>query len=250
MTETTIPLIKPDWALGARVRVISTTRLGGLSESPYDSLNLGLHVGDDEHDVRNNRRKLQTAAGFPSEPCWLNQVHGINVCRFDPDQAQPDNKADASWTDVSGKVIAVVTADCLPVVIANESETAVAVAHAGWRGLVAGVLQRTCQQFAASDRLHAWLGPAIGPLAFEVGSEVQAAFVDVNADNQNAFTPQQAEGKYLADIYQLARIELARCGVTAVTGGECCTHTEANRFFSHRRDGARTGRMATFAWLA
>lgn len=264
MSEPAKPLvIEPDWALSRRVRVASSSRYGGSSSLPYDSLNLGLHVGDDEAIVRSNRTWLSEQLQLPTEPQWLNQVHGIEVCRVGSDQSasmqgSDANKADASWTNTPGAVVTVMTADCLPVVIANEQETAVAVAHAGWRGLAAGVLSATCDMFAPNDKLHAWLGPAIGPSAFEVGEEVLQAFVSCNAVNRSAFVAGKAEGKYLADIYQLARNELTSHLVShfasnreiTVTGGDHCTVSEPVLFFSHRRDGVRSGRMATLAWLA
>lgn len=247
-------VIKPDWALGDAVCVASSTRLGGRSEAPYDSLNLGLHVGDDEAIVRSNRKWLNEQLQLPTEPHWLNQVHGIEICRVDTDQLASKTRsdaqtADASWTNTLGAVIAVMTADCLPVVIVNEQATAIAVAHAGWRGLANGVLSATCDMFSPDDKLHAWLGPAIGPSAFEVGEEVRQAFVNRNAANSGAFVAGQAEGKYFADIYQLARNELAARDII-VTGGNHCTVSEPTLFFSHRRDGVRSGRMATLAWLA
>ena len=247
-------VIKPNWALGDAVCVASSTRLGGRSEAPYDSLNLGLHVGDDEAIVRSNRKWLNEQLQLPAEPRWLNQVHGIEVCRVDSEHPASTGRgdattADASWTNTSGAVVAVMTADCLPVVIANEQATAVAVAHAGWRGLSDGVLSATCDMFAPNDKLHAWLGPAIGPSAFEVGEEVRQAFVTRSAANSTAFVAGKAEGKYFADIYQLARNELATKDIV-VTGGDHCTVSEPTLFFSHRRDGVRSGRMATLAWLA
>ena len=233
----------------------STTRQGGRSEIPYDSLNLGLHVGDDEATVRSNRVWLSEQLQLPTEPQWLNQVHGIDVCRVDSDQSaisqsSDSKKADASWSNTPGAVVAVMTADCLPVVIANEQETAVAVAHAGWRGLADGVLKATCDAFAPDDKLHAWLGPAIGPDAFEVGDDVLQAFVNRRACDRGAFVEGVADGKYFADIYQLARNELASIRDITVTGGEHCTVSESSLFFSYRRDGVRSGRMATLAWLA
>ena len=252
MSESAKPMIiEPDWGLSRRVRVASSTRYGGSSSLPYDSLNLGLHVGDDEFSVRDNRVRLREHLQLPSEPCWLDQVHGNQVCRLNTERkVDTDNTADASWTNTSGQVIAVMTADCLPVVIANENETAVAVVHAGWRGLAGGVLSATVREFAPNDKLHAWLGPAIGPAAFEVGDDVVQAFVSRNAGNRSAFVAGEVAGKYLADIYQLARNELASIGAISVSGGDHCTVNEASLFFSHRRDGVRSGRMATLAWLA
>ena len=259
MNEAVTPfVIEPEWALSQRVRVASSTRSGGSSSWPYGSLNLGLHVGDDEASVRGNRVWLSEQLQLPCEPHWLNKEHGSRVCRLSDELsdgianervAGADNTADASWTNTS-RVVAVMTADCLPVVIANEDETAVAVAHAGWRGLVGGVLSAAVREFAPSDKLHAWLGPAIGPEKFEVGEEVLKAFVSRNASNRSAFVAGVRPDKYLADIYKLARNELASIGDITVTGGDHCTVSDASKFFSYRRDGARSGRMATLAWLA
>jgi len=244
-------VIEPNWALSERVHVASSTRGGGLSAAPFDSLNLGLHVNDDERTVRANRKRLSEHLQLPSNPVWLNQVHGKRVVRCTDSQTNDDNAADASWTDRLNLVLAIMTADCLPVVIANERETAVAVAHAGWRGLADGVLSASCRMFAPGDTLHAWMGPAIGPTQFEVGEEVVQAFARLSAANQAAFTAGAEPGKYFADIYQLARNEFAAMERDViVSGGDHCTVTETEQFFSYRRDGARSGRMATFAWIA
>jgi YfiH family protein len=249
--STPLPMIEPEWALSSAVRVASTTRVGGVSLPPFDSFNLGLHVQDDEVRVRRNRALLSDSLNLPAEPQWLHQVHGTDVCRLTKNQLlEPTQTADASWTDNPGTVIAVVTADCLPVVIANQAQTAVAVAHAGWRGLAAGVLTKVVDQFAADEQLHAWLGPAIGPNAFEVGEDVLSAFTQLNAQHRSAFKPGAAPGKYFADLYQIARAELSSVARITVTGGDHCTYSEASMFFSHRRDGVGSGRMATLAWLA
>ncbi len=236
-----------DWPAPARVRTLVTTRDGGISLAPYASLNLGQHVGDDPAAVAENRARLR--ACLPAEPFWLNQVHGIGVqetCTDAPD-VPPD--ADAGFTRQPGVVCAVMTADCLPVLMTDRSGSVVAAAHAGWRGLCNGIIEATIARMAvpASDIL-AWLGPAIGPDAFEVGPEVRGAFMahDLAAASAFAAIP---DGKYLADIYLLARQRLNACGVTEVHGGDACTVTERERYFSYRRDG-RTGRMASLIWLA
>ena len=235
------------WPAPARVRTLVTTRDGGVSLAPYASLNLGQHVGDDPAAVAENRARLR--ACLPAEPFWLNQVHGIGVqeaCADAPD-VPPD--ADAGFTRQPGVVCAVMTADCLPVLLTDRSGSVVAAAHAGWRGLCNGIIEATIARMAvpASDIL-AWLGPAIGPDAFEVGPEVRAAFMahDLAAASAFAAIP---DVKYLADIYLLARQRLNACGVTEVHGGDACTVTERERYFSYRRDG-RTGRMASLIWLA
>lgn len=238
--------IVPDWPAPARVRALSTTRAGGVSVAPYDSLNLGIHVGDDPASVADNRAQVRRIV--PSEPAWLNQVHGTAVVDAASVAGVPD--ADASVSRTPGAVCVVMTADCLPVLLCDRAGTVVGAAHAGWRGLHGGVIEATvaAMQVAPGDVI-AWLGPAIGPAAFEVGDEVRAAFVAVDASADSAFKPAGQPGKWLADIYLLARQRLAALGVTAVYGGDCCTVSESQRFFSYRRDGV-TGRMGTLVWLA
>ena len=238
--------IVPDWPVPAGVRALSTTRAGGVSVAPYDSLNLGTHVGDDPANVAANRAQVRRIV--PSEPAWLNQVHGTVVVDAASVAGVPD--ADASVSRTPGAVCVVMTADCLPVLLCDRAGTVVGAAHAGWRGLHGGVIEATvtAMQVAPADVI-AWLGPAIGPTAFEVGDEVRAAFVAVDAIADAAFKPAGQPGKWLADIYLLARQRLAALGVTAVYGGDCCTVSESRRFFSYRRDGV-TGRMASLVWLA
>lgn len=238
--------IVPDWPAPAGVRVLSTTRAGGVSVAPYDSLNLGIHVGDDPANVAANRAQVRRIV--PSEPAWLNQVHGTAVVDAASVAGVPD--ADASVSRTPGAVCVVMTADCLPVLLCDRAGSVVGAAHAGWRGLHGGVIEATvaAMQVAPADVI-AWLGPAIGPTAFEVGDEVRAAFVATDAIADAAFKPAGQPGKWLADIYLLARQRLAALGVTAVYGGDCCTVSESRRFFSYRRDGV-TGRMASLVWLA
>ncbi|GLT20829.1 laccase domain protein [Zoogloea oryzae] len=238
--------IVPDWPAPARVRALSTTRAGGVSVAPYDSLNLGTHVGDAPASVAANRAQVRRIV--PSEPAWLNQVHGTAVVDAASVAGVPD--ADASVSRTPGAVCVVMTADCLPVLLCDRAGTVVGAAHAGWRGLHGGVIEATvaAMQVAPADVI-AWLGPAIGPTAFEVGDEVRAAFVAADAIADAAFKPAGQPGKWLADIYLLARQRLASLGVTAVYGGDCCTVSESRRFFSYRRDGV-TGRMGSLVWLA
>jgi len=248
--ENSMKFIRPDWEVSSRINVVSTTRLGGVSEAPYDSMNLGLHVHDDEAHVRKNRALMHKEAALPDEPLWLDQVHGTDVVFFD--ELQPRNEtivADGLCTRDAGHVLCVVTADCLPVVISNEQGSTVAVAHAGWRGLAAGVLQSAVAHFDEGDELHAWLGPAIGAEAFEVGQDVFDAFHERHEANDLAFKPTEVD-KYMADIYALARLELNRLRRIQVTGGDYCTYTESALFHSYRRDGVRSGRMATLAWIS
>lgn len=235
------------WPAPARVRTLITTRDGGVSLAPYASLNLGQHVGDDPAAVAENRARLR--ACLPAEPFWLNQVHGIGVQEACADAPDVPSDADAGFTRQPGVVCAVMTADCLPVLLTDRSGSVVAAAHAGWRGLCNGIIEATIARMAvpASDIL-AWLGPAIGPDAFEVGPEVRAAFMAHDPTAASAFAA-IPDGKYLADIYLLARQRLNACGVTEVHGGDACTVTGRERYFSYRRDG-RTGRMASLIWLA
>lgn len=234
----------PDWPAPARVRALVTTRRGGCSLAPYDSLNLGVRVGDDPTRVARNRASL--LALLPDVPRWLTQVHGAGV--VPAEEATEATQADASYTRRPGVVCAIQMADCLPVLFAADDATVVAAAHAGWRGLAAGVLDNTVHNLpVAPDRLLAWLGPAIGPQAFEVGDEVREAFLDGDARAGDAFRAGRP-GKWYADLYALARRRLARCGVTRIHGGGLCTHTDSTRFFSHRRDTV-SGRMAALVWL-
>jgi len=251
-------VIFPDWPAPVAVHALVTTRHGGVSVAPFDSLNLGDHVDDDPAAVHINRQRVQQFAQSlsPSTPLkpavWLRQVHGVYV--FDADQDRPLDQlvpeADAATTARFGQPVTVMTADCLPVFFSNSQGSRVAVAHAGWRGLCDGVLEATVACFAPSDELMAWLGPAIGPSAFEVGEDVRAAFMAVDASAVMAFTELAAKpGHFLADIYALARLRLNNVGVTAVYGGNACTVTQSDEFFSFRRDG-RTGRMVSMIWLA
>ena len=239
--------IVPNWPAAGRVRAFTTTRIGGASGGPYAGFNLADHVGDDPAQVQANRARLHRAAGLPAEPLWLRQVHGADV--VDAADAAPGTTADGSITEISGTVCAVLTADCLPVFLCDRRGTTVGVLHAGWRGLAAGLVEvGVARMDVPGASLLAWLGPAIGPTAFEVGDDVREAFVRSDADAARAFVP-NARGRWWADLYQLARRRLARVGVTAVYGGGHCTVTQADLFYSCRRDGA-TGRMASLIWLA
>ena len=238
-------LIVPDWPAPARVRAVSTTRHGGVSAPPYGSLNLAEHVGDDPVCVAENRRRLMAAVGYPAEPAWLKQVHGTTVIAAG--QARAPMVADAAWTREPGRPCVVMTADCLPVLLCDRAGTVVAAAHAGWRGLASGVIAAVTSMKASPVELLAWLGPAIGPDAFEVGAEVRTAFLELDADNADCFQPSPA-GRWLADLYELARRQLRALGVSAVYGGDYCTFGDSKRFFSYRRENP-TGRMATLIWL-
>lgn len=254
--------ILPDWPdLPANVGALASTRGGGCSLAPYDDgsggpgLNLGLHVGDDPATVARNRARL--AEALPAYPAFIWQVHGVAVVDAANVQGERGPDADASFTTTVGTVCTVMTADCLPVLFADLAGKVVGAAHAGWRGLAAGVLGETvaAMRAAGAGEITAWLGPAIGPSQFEVGAEVLDAFVSGARDAEEAerlraaFVPAPGQGgKYFADIYQLGRIFLARDGVLKVSGGQHCTVTERTSFYSYRRDGV-TGRQATMIWL-
>jgi hypothetical protein len=237
--------IIPDWPAPKNVRTLQTTRVGGASVAPYDTFNLGDHVGDAPHVVAHNRQQLSSL--MPSEPVWLQQVHGTVVADAGTASCRP--QADACVARHTGAVCAVMTADCLPILLCDEEGTVVGAAHAGWKGLAAGVIEATVQSMQVDPRkLMAWFGPAISQRAFEVGEEVRATFIAHQAQATEAFVP-GVNGKWLADIYLLAHQRLHSLGVTRVYGGDLCTFSDPARFFSYRRDGI-TGRMATFIWLA
>jgi YfiH family protein len=249
----------PDWPdAPPNVGTLATTRLGGVSRGPYDDgsggggLNLGLHVNDDPAAVAENRARLQ--ALLPGRPAWIAQVHGVEVVDASTvGLGQPVRTGDASIATAPGVVCAILTADCLPVLFADRAGRVVGAAHAGWRGLAGGVLGRTVASMraAGADEITAWMGPAIGRQAFEVGQDVFDSFARVlpGIDVGFAFAPRpEHAGKYLADMYALARLMLARDGVQSVAGGVHCTATEAHRFYSYRRDGV-TGRQASLIWL-
>lgn len=239
--------IVPDWPAPARVRALSTTRDGGISGGVFSGLNLGAHVGDVPARVEANRARLQQAAVIPGPLNWLNQVHGTAVHAVSSHYGcAPD--ADAACAQQREQACIVMTADCLPVLFCDRAGTVVAAAHAGWRGLQGGVLEASIAAMGCdTGEILAWLGPAIGPDAFEVGGEVRNAFIAEQAEAETAFVPSCNEGKWLADIYRLARLRLARAGVNAVYGGEYCTFSD-EQFYSYRRDG-QTGRMASIIWL-
>ena len=236
--------IEPDWPAPPNVRALITTRAGGASRGVYACLNLGLRSGDDSEDVARNRASLRQ--WLPAEPLWLRQVHGTAVA--EADIVEDEAEADAAVARRPGRVCAVLTADCLPLLLCDEAGTTVAAVHAGWRGLCSGVIEQTLRAMdKPAQSLLAYLGPAIGPAAYEVGAEVRAAFIDADAQADAAFAPGKP-GKFYADLYALARQRLAHSGVTKVHGGDYCTCTERERFYSYRRDGA-TGRMASLIWM-
>jgi YfiH family protein len=243
-------LMRANWDVPATIQTLVTTRVGGVSPAPYDSLNLGDHVGDLPANVLANRALLKNI--LPAEPLWLHQIHGVGIST----PLNRMNEADAIVSNIPGEVLAIMTADCLPVLFANKAGTIVGAAHAGWRGLCAGVLENavTAMHGLAANgdagEILAWLGPAIGPQTFEVGEDVVQAFQSSEiAYSQDAFIPiPQKSEKYLANIYSLARTRLYAIGVHQVEGGQFCTVTQADRFFSYRRDGI-TGRFASLIWI-
>ncbi|TGG92003.1 peptidoglycan editing factor PgeF [Natronospirillum operosum] len=241
-------ILLPDWPdQPAGVGVAVTTRRGGHSTAPWASLNMGQHVGDDPERVTANRDQVRRMLELPRDPVWLQQVHGTEVACIRQPEQRPAAAADAAYTDCIGVPLCVLTADCLPVVLTNADGTEIGVAHAGWRGLCDGVLENLVQTFtAAPEQLLAWLGPAIGPQRFEVGPEVRAAFMAQDADAAQAFRAGTGD-RWLADIYHLARQRLQRVGVNRIAGGDFCTLSDTDRFFSYRRDPS-TGRMATLIW--
>ncbi len=239
-------LIRPHHPLAPGIQALTTTREGGTSQAPWDSLNLGDHVDDDPRAVAENRRRLQEELAI-GQPQWLTQVHGVAVV-----QARSDGivrEADACWTRTPGVVCTVMTADCLPVLFASNDGKQVAAAHAGWRGLLNGVLEATLGTFDQPAEVNAWMGPAIGPLAFEVGPEVRAAFMAHTAEAEICFQPSPMHSdRWLANIYMLAEQRLRAAGVTNISGGDYCTFSQQSQFFSYRRE-SRTGRMASLIWI-
>jgi len=239
--------IEPDWPAPAAVRALCTTRSGGVSRGSYASLNLADHVGDEPSRVEQNRALLRAHLGLPTDPLWLRQVHGCSVVDVagDPRGCQ----ADAAIALRPGEVCAVMTADCLPLLLCDRGGYRVAAVHAGWRGLAEGVIEAAVSRLAVPTRdVLCWLGPAIGPQAFEVGADVRACFLAEGGDDAKASFRPVRDGKWLADLYSLARMRLHRCGVLEVWGGGLCTYSDRERFFSYRRDGV-TGRMASLIWI-
>jgi polyphenol oxidase len=236
--------ITPNWPAPKNVHALQTNRHGGVSQVPYDSLNFGDHVNDNPIHVAQNRQLLSQY--LPSEPVWLHQVHGTHVVDAANTSCVPD--ADAGYTTRNNVVCVTMTADCLPVLLCDTAGSVVAAVHAGWRGLCDGVIEATVAKLATKPAdLMAWLGPAIGPNAFEVGAEVRAQFVEKDAQAEAAFRPHG--DKWLGNLYQIATQRLNNLGVTKIHGGGHCTFTEKDQFFSFRRDNI-TGRMATLIWLA
>lgn len=246
---TSLNVIYPNWNVTKKIKAFTTCRSGGVSSPPFDSLNLGSHVGDEIQKVEENRKRLITFKNLPNSPLYLNQTHSTRIIKL-PYTGNNLN-ADASYTNQKNQICLVMTADCLPVLLCNKQGTEVAAVHAGWRGLCDGILENSIQQFQSSPSdIIAWLGPAIGANAFQVGEEVVEQFCQVNPQAIKAFKqdPNQ-QNKYLANLYQLATQRLNKLGITQISGGDYCTYTEKDKFFSYRRDG-QAGRMATLIWIS
>jgi len=249
--------IEPSWAVPRSIMAFCSTRVGGISKPPFDDLNLGLNAGDDPADVMHNRALLRST--LPSEPIWLKQIHGVRVSTpaLRKSGSNGPFEADASVTNIPNEVLAVLTADCMPVLFASKGGDVIGAAHAGWRGLSEGVLERTIEAMCTlspdlnPQDISAWMGPAIGPTAFEVGDDVLEAFSGKGQSAiTQAFTPIIGRpGKYLANLYILAQDCLSSLGITQITGGGFCTFTDQERFFSYRRDKA-TGRFASLIWIS
>lgn len=235
-----------DWPVPAHIHAGTTTRRGGLSRPPYNSLNLGLHVDDDPSAVMANRAALEQELGLPAGPIWLDQVHGVEA--VDASQQTDVVQADASYTRQTGVVCAVMTADCLPVLFCDEAGSLVAAAHAGWRGLAAGVLEQTMLKAGfIPEQTLVWLGPGIGAESYEIGDEVRDVFISQAMHDDSAFKP-SPQGRWLIDMYLLARQRLTNLNVTRIYGGQYCTYQQQEQFYSYRRDGI-TGRMASLIWM-
>jgi YfiH family protein len=233
--------LEADWTLPTSIHALTTLRGGGISSDPYASMNLASHVGDDSVSVAGNRRLLRERLGLPTDPFWLQQEHGARVVRAEPGGTKV---ADGSFSTEKGVVCAVMTADCLPVLLCNPDSEMIAAVHVGWRGLLAGVVELGMQSIGNGG--IAWMGPAIGPEAFEVSTDMRDHFLKKSTMFESAFRQGKGE-KWLFDIYAAARMILFKCGAAQVFGGQCCTYSDSGRFFSYRRDGA-CGRMASLIW--
>jgi len=241
-------LITPKWPLPAHVHAVITTRKGGVSQSPFDGFNLGDHVGDSVQAVAANRAQLGESVN--GVLYWLNQTHSTDVVNLDELTQTPCGpfEGDASVTTQPGRACVVMTADCLPVLFCDDEGKQVAAAHAGWRGLLNGILENTLKTFRFPDRVTAYLGPAIGPSAFEVGGEVRQAFVERDGAASRYFVPSENPDKWLCNLYGIAKERLTSLSVKAVFGGDACTYSDREAFYSYRRDG-QTGRMASVIWI-
>jgi len=239
--------ITPQWPAPTWVRALTTTRQGGVSEGPYQSLNFGMYVDDNREHVNLNRLKLNQHHNFQQEPFWLKQIHSNRVVLASDENSR---EADGAWTTQPGLPCVVTTGDCIPLLLCDSAGSLVAAVHCGWRGMMRGIIENAIAAIEnkAQGEILAWLGPAIGPLNYEVGEEVRQAFIADNFTASYAFKKANKEGKWMADMVQVARIRLKQLGVSAIYGGEHCTYQNSQQFYSYRRDGT-TGRMATLIWL-
>ncbi|MEZ9229836.1 peptidoglycan editing factor PgeF [Vibrio amylolyticus] len=240
-------VVIPNWKVPSNIKAVASTRLGGFSLPPYDGLNLGTHVGDDRATVEKNREKFAQHCSMPTPPIWLNQTHSIEIANVS-DSTLEVLEADGATTRVPNVVCSAMTADCLPVLLTNDQGTQVAAVHAGWRGLSNGILEKAVAQFDEPTSVIAWLGPAIGSTAFEVGEDVVRAFTRVDSSAECAFIPRSTPNKWFANMDMLAQQRLNRIGVNNIFSSNLCTYDMEEQFYSYRRDGV-TGRQAVFIWI-
>lgn len=243
-----IPLLEPQWPAPPCIKAYTTLRVGGVSQPPFDQFNLAEHVGDQLSDVQLNRDLLKKQLNLPTEPIWLQQIHSTTVVK-----ALPENRnstADASFTDQINQACVVLTADCLPLLICHRKGTHIAAIHAGWRGLLNGIIEATLQSLPCHpEELMVWLGPAISAPRYEVGDEMRNLFLQQHPEAEYAFILSDTQ-RWHADLYALARLRLLKQGITAIYGGNLCTYSDPSRFYSYRRDSGKTGRMATIIWIS
>lgn len=245
-----LPVVQPNWQAPSNIRAFTTTRLGGASTVPFDSFNLGLSIGDDRDITIRNRSHLAQALKLPEPPRWVSQTHSTIV--HDVSQMEMICEADATFTTEPQQVCAILTADCLPILLTNQQGSFVAAIHAGWRGLLNGILENTLKASPLIDRTAiAWLAPAISQKAFEVGPEVKEAFLDNDPNNAQFFVNSLRDNHFFADLYGIARRKLEKFGLGKhqISGGDYCTYTDAKHFYSYRRDGKNSGRQATLIWM-
>lgn len=243
-------LIQPEWPVANSVKAVTTTRVGGESQAPFDGFNLATHVGDVSEHVTANRLQLISSLSLPSSPYWLDQIHSDRLV-YCHGEDSPDNviQADASWTDQLNQVLAIMTADCLPLLVSDISGTVVAAIHAGWKGVLNEIIAKTLAQLPVStDQLRVWIGPAISQAYFEVGQEVYHQFIDKNVRYDAFFAPQIQYGKWRLNLPGLAEFQLKQCGVKAIFQSQLCSYHQADWFYSYRREG-QTGRMASLIWI-
>ena len=244
-SEASIEIIEAKWNAPSRVKALCTTRQGGFSQPPYDSLNLATHVGDDDQSVSRNRELLCNSLRLPAEPCWLEQTHSTRVVSLESDSSR---LADAAITREADTIAIVMTADCLPILLCNRSGTEVAVIHAGWRGLVDGVIESTVNgMISPADQLLAWIGPGISQQCFEVGSEVRDFFIARNRADDSHFLANRP-AHWLCDLNGLATATMARLGIAEISRAGYCSYRDDSHYFSYRRN-ALTGRMASLIWI-